>query len=113
VFLGFLILQNRLKPDSRNTIEILTNANIKCAMVTGDNVYTAIHAAERSSIWKPQPTYICDYNSKTQQIYYISLAKQSQLEVSYPHNVITNSFRIQTFLSLLLNYGIVIVPILQ
>ncbi|KAG8444429.1 hypothetical protein GDO86_009566, partial [Hymenochirus boettgeri] len=41
VFLGFLILENQLKPESKSVIQELTNANIRTVMITGDNLQTA------------------------------------------------------------------------
>ncbi|XP_058466669.1 polyamine-transporting ATPase 13A3 [Malaya genurostris] len=40
-FLGFVILENRLKADTEEVIESLNKANIRCVMVTGDNLLTA------------------------------------------------------------------------
>ncbi|KAG8444442.1 hypothetical protein GDO86_009573 [Hymenochirus boettgeri] len=41
VFLGFLILENQLKPETKPVIEELTAANIRTVMLTGDNLQTA------------------------------------------------------------------------
>lgn len=35
-FLGFLVMQNKLKPQSSHVIQQLRVANIKCVMVTGE-----------------------------------------------------------------------------
>jgi cation-transporting P-type ATPase 13A2 len=40
-FVGFLIFQNKLKPQSKPTIKHLNQADIKSVMITGDNIYTA------------------------------------------------------------------------
>jgi cation-transporting ATPase 13A3/4/5 len=45
VFLGFLIMQNTLKPETTPVIEELIAANIRCVMVTGDNLLTAVSVA--------------------------------------------------------------------
>jgi magnesium-transporting ATPase (P-type) len=42
IFLGLLILQNRMKPESPGVISELRAANIKTVMVTGDNILTAV-----------------------------------------------------------------------
>lgn len=42
-FLGFLIFENRLKPETRPTILELKASNLKPLMVTGDNPLTAIN----------------------------------------------------------------------
>ncbi|XP_025196662.1 probable cation-transporting ATPase 13A3 isoform X1 [Melanaphis sacchari] len=49
-FLGFLVMQNKLKPQSSNVIQQLRTANIKCVMVTGDNLYTGISVARECSM---------------------------------------------------------------
>jgi cation-transporting P-type ATPase 13A2 len=45
-FLGFVILENRLKPDSEKVIKILNDAAIRTIMVTGDNILTAVSVAK-------------------------------------------------------------------
>ena len=44
-FLGLLIMQNTLKPETTPVIQELKNANIRTVMVTGDNLLTAISVA--------------------------------------------------------------------
>ncbi len=61
IFAGFLIFQNRLKPDSAVTVEELKKANIPVVMTTGDNIYTAIHVATKCGILMEEYlTYVCD-----------------------------------------------------
>ncbi|XP_050530517.1 polyamine-transporting ATPase 13A3-like isoform X1 [Daktulosphaira vitifoliae] len=50
IFLGFLVMQNKLKPQSRSVISQLRTANIKSVMVTGDNLFTGISVAKESLI---------------------------------------------------------------
>jgi len=38
IFLGFLVMQNKLKPQSSNVVQQLRTANIKCVMVTGKHI---------------------------------------------------------------------------
>jgi cation-transporting P-type ATPase 13A2 len=45
-FLGFVILENRLKPDSERVIKILNDAGVRTIMVTGDNILTALSVAK-------------------------------------------------------------------
>jgi cation-transporting ATPase 13A3/4/5 len=45
-FLGFVILENRLKPNSEKVIQILNVAGVRTIMVTGDNILTAISVAK-------------------------------------------------------------------
>ncbi|XP_063707485.1 polyamine-transporting ATPase 13A3 isoform X3 [Culicoides brevitarsis] len=45
-FLGFVILENRLKADTTSVISSLMKANIRTIMVTGDNILTALSVAK-------------------------------------------------------------------
>eukprot|EP00834_Sanchytrium_tribonematis_P001862 NODE_49_length_31687_cov_0.791123.p4 type:complete len:753 gc:universal NODE_49_length_31687_cov_0.791123:2-2260(+) len=53
-FVGFLIYENKLKDDTPSTILELQNANIHCAMCTGDNLLTAIAVAKSCNMLKNQ-----------------------------------------------------------
>ncbi|GAB0092078.1 Cation-transporting ATPase [Sergentomyia squamirostris] len=46
IFLGFVILENRLKSDTTTVISSLLRANIRTVMVTGDNILTAVSVAK-------------------------------------------------------------------
>uniref|UniRef100_T1IUY6 Cation-transporting ATPase n=1 Tax=Strigamia maritima TaxID=126957 RepID=T1IUY6_STRMM len=46
-FLGLIVLQNFLKPETTDTLQKLKFANIRSVMVTGDNLSTAINVAEQ------------------------------------------------------------------
>eukprot|EP00079_Xenopus_tropicalis_P016033 XP_004914422.2 PREDICTED: probable cation-transporting ATPase 13A4 [Xenopus tropicalis] len=43
IFLGLLILENNLKPETRGVLQELTEAKIRSVMITGDNLQTALH----------------------------------------------------------------------
>ncbi|TPP56645.1 putative cation-transporting atpase worm [Fasciola gigantica] len=45
LFLGLLVMENRLKPESASVIQVLRNANVRPVMVTGDNMLTAVSVA--------------------------------------------------------------------
>lgn len=45
-FLGFVILENRLKADTTSVISSLMRANLRTIMVTGDNILTALSVAK-------------------------------------------------------------------
>jgi magnesium-transporting ATPase (P-type) len=45
VFLGLAFLSNALKSETISTIKTLRNADIKCNMITGDHIHTAIAIA--------------------------------------------------------------------
>eukprot|EP01133_Synstelium_polycarpum_P004361 gene4361-5094_t len=52
VFVGFIIMENKLKPESRDIISTLHKANIKTIMVTGDNPLTALSVSKQCGIVK-------------------------------------------------------------
>jgi cation-transporting ATPase 13A3/4/5 len=54
-FIGFLIMENKLRPSTRPTIERLNEGCIKTVMVTGDNALTAVNVARNCGII---PSYI-------------------------------------------------------
>ncbi|XP_053316355.1 probable cation-transporting ATPase 13A4 [Spea bombifrons] len=49
-FLGLLILENRLKPETKAILEELNAANIRTVMITGDNIKTATTVARNCSM---------------------------------------------------------------
>ncbi|XP_044251355.1 polyamine-transporting ATPase 13A3 isoform X1 [Drosophila takahashii] len=49
-FLGFVILENRLKPDTAKVINALNSAKIRTIMITGDNILTAMSVARDCGI---------------------------------------------------------------
>uniref|UniRef100_A0A8D2LHB1 Cation-transporting ATPase n=1 Tax=Varanus komodoensis TaxID=61221 RepID=A0A8D2LHB1_VARKO len=53
-FLGFVILQNKLKPATAPALAELRRARIRCAMVTGDNLLTAISVGRECGIVPPK-----------------------------------------------------------
>ncbi|XP_075794404.1 putative cation-transporting ATPase 13A4 isoform X2 [Pelodiscus sinensis] len=52
-FLGLLIMENRLKAETKPVLEELSAARIRSVMVTGDNVQTAITVAKNSGMISP------------------------------------------------------------
>ena len=60
-FLGFLIMQNKLKPDSASVISRLRSAEIAIKVISGDNPLTTIQTAKEANIIPLyEPTYLCD-----------------------------------------------------
>ena len=49
-FMGFIIMENKLKPITTSIIDILQEAHVRTIMVTGDNVLTAISVARQCHI---------------------------------------------------------------
>ncbi|XP_046682889.1 polyamine-transporting ATPase 13A3 isoform X2 [Homalodisca vitripennis] len=50
IYLGLLLMQNTLKPKSCEVISELQKARIKCVMVTGDNLLTAVSVSRECGI---------------------------------------------------------------
>lgn len=44
-FVGLVVMENRIKPETKPTIDQLHNADIKTVMITGDNMLTALSVA--------------------------------------------------------------------
>ncbi|KYR01086.1 P-type ATPase [Tieghemostelium lacteum] len=57
-FLGFIIMENKMKPESPGIIATLQKANIKTVMVTGDNPLTALSVAHQSGIIKKEQSIL-------------------------------------------------------
>ncbi|CAD8152226.1 unnamed protein product [Paramecium octaurelia] len=57
-FLGTLVFVNHLRDDSRQLIEQLNSINIRCIMVTGDNILTSINVAKQCQIIDPNQPVI-------------------------------------------------------
>jgi len=65
MFVGFLIMENKLKEVTTKIINDLHKANIKTVMVTGDNVLTAISVAKQCQIVAPgQRIYLGDISEQ-------------------------------------------------
>lgn len=50
VFLGLLVMGNMLKPETKDVIDILKQANIRPVMVTGDNMLTALSVSRECNM---------------------------------------------------------------
>uniref|UniRef100_A0A669CDB2 Polyamine-transporting ATPase 13A3 n=1 Tax=Oreochromis niloticus TaxID=8128 RepID=A0A669CDB2_ORENI len=57
-FLGLIIMQNKLKPETPGVLQDLHQASIRTVMVTGDNMLTAISVARDCGMIPPQDTVI-------------------------------------------------------
>ncbi|KRT85040.1 hydrolase, partial [Oryctes borbonicus] len=49
-FIGLLIFENKLKPQTAGVIKVLKNARMKVVMITGDNIQTAISVAKECGL---------------------------------------------------------------
>ncbi|XP_044764147.1 polyamine-transporting ATPase 13A3-like isoform X2 [Coccinella septempunctata] len=71
-FLGLIVLENRLKQETTASINELNDADIRCVMVTGDNLLTAISVARDCDMLRPHESVItinCD-NSTPPNLYF-------------------------------------------
>lgn len=62
-FLGFIVFENMLKPETKPSIKELLDADIRCVMITGDNLLTAISVARDCDLLRPEESVItinCD-----------------------------------------------------
>jgi cation-transporting ATPase 13A3/4/5 len=52
-FLGLLIMQNNLKPETADVLKTLRSCEIRAIMATGDNALTAISVARKCKLINP------------------------------------------------------------
>ena len=57
-FLGFLIMQNKVKAATPGVINELRSAAIRSVMITGDNVVTACAVAKECNLVQPNETLL-------------------------------------------------------
>lgn len=57
-FLGMIVLENRLKPETESVIGVLKTAHLKVVMITGDNILTAVSVAKECGIVSPGETVV-------------------------------------------------------
>ena len=61
IFLGLLIVQNKLKNETKPTLNILESAGLKMVMATGDNILTAISVSKECELIKKNSiVYSCE-----------------------------------------------------
>lgn len=86
-FLGFVILENRLKADTEEVIESLNVANVRCIMVTGDNLLTAASVAHDCGMVMPGQSLVTltahvDKNNPNKHFLSYDITGQPQLTQS-------------------------------
>ncbi|KAH8406408.1 hypothetical protein KR222_000122, partial [Zaprionus bogoriensis] len=74
-FLGFVILENRLKPDTTAVINSLNLARIRTIMITGDNILTALSVARDCGIVSPSQAVIT--------VHAVETLERDQYELKY------------------------------
>ena len=61
IFLGLLIVQNKLKNETKPTLNLLEKAGLKMVMATGDNILTAISVSKECELIKKNSlVYSCE-----------------------------------------------------
>ncbi|XP_068983430.1 polyamine-transporting ATPase 13A3 isoform X1 [Bombus flavifrons] len=82
-FIAFVIMENRLKPETTPVISALNTACIKTVMVTGDNMLTALSVARDCDIVKPGTSVIAvsatQQNQMKPQIYFTKSSSQPSM----------------------------------
>lgn len=69
-FLGIIVMENKLKEQTRPTITILNDCNIRTIMATGDNTLTAISVGHSCNILQDgQTVFFGDVDDKNQIIW--------------------------------------------
>ncbi|UMM42643.1 hypothetical protein L5515_018393 [Caenorhabditis briggsae] len=66
-FLGLIVMENRLKDVTLGVINELSVANLRCVMVTGDNLLTAMSVARECGIIRPTKKAFLITHSKTEK----------------------------------------------
>ncbi|XP_030755212.1 probable cation-transporting ATPase 13A3 [Sitophilus oryzae] len=89
-FLGLLVFENRLKPDTTSCIQALNNANIRVTMVTGDNILTALSVARHCEIICSGQSVIT-VNSDTAQPPNLYYTLTDVKEPSKDYSILSNS----------------------
>eukprot|EP01133_Synstelium_polycarpum_P011199 gene11199-13056_t len=63
-FLGFIIMENKIKPETPPALQILKSANVRLIMVTGDNVLTAVSVSRECKLVDQDKTvFMSEVNS--------------------------------------------------
>ncbi|XP_018565908.2 probable cation-transporting ATPase 13A3 [Anoplophora glabripennis] len=57
-FIGLIVLENKLKPQTTGVIKTLKEANLKVVMITGDNIQTGVHVAKECQMVDPDQAIV-------------------------------------------------------
>ena len=86
IFLGLLIVRNKLKVATPSTILTLDNADLRMVMATGDNILTAISVSKECNLVKNnQKIYSCEIKSNRDGKEILKWNK-----ISDPQNIVVN-----------------------
>ncbi|CAM4910631.1 unnamed protein product [Rotaria socialis] len=89
IFLGLVIMENRLKPQTEGVLKILSNANIRTIMCTGDNMLTALSVARDCDMIPDDAKIIvieATESNRTPTFTYAQVFNRRVKEVSYDLN---------------------------
>lgn len=86
IFLGLLIVQNKVKSQTKPSLEILQNARLKMVMATGDNMMTAISVAKECCLIKPDAS-----------IFMMEVDKEGKLVWNPVETVIEDDEKVENF----------------
>lgn len=91
-FLGFILFENSLKNNTRNTITELQNALVDVYMITGDNIYTSINVGYKSRILEEDDNvWICEYEKeRLNWVYQSSENRIQRKEEDSQHSIISS-----------------------
>ena len=90
-FLGLIIMENRLKPETCSVISRLKQANIRTIMCTGDNILTALSVArDCDMINEEDRVIIIEANpGEDPKFCYAEMLKQKVKEIEFDHKTKT------------------------
>jgi magnesium-transporting ATPase (P-type) len=89
-FLGLIIMENRLKPETCSVINRLVSANVRTIMCTGDNILTALSVArDCDMINEDDRVIIIEANpGEDPKFTYAEILKQKVKEIEFEPKVI-------------------------
>jgi cation-transporting ATPase 13A2 len=79
-FVGFVLLTNPLKPETKRTIAELNKNDICCKMITGDNIYTAINVSCISGIINEEENIFIGTFDEEKKIYHFTYFSNNEIK---------------------------------
>lgn len=71
IFLGFIIVSNKLKTDTAVVISNLKKSNCKLYMATGDNPFTSISVARQCELIENEDVAFIDFEKNNLKLYFL------------------------------------------
>nr|CAH7713816.1 unnamed protein product [Callosobruchus chinensis] len=93
--IALIILENRLKPETTPVMKILREADLKVAMITGDNIKTGMHVARECGMVEPDEAIIeivVDQSTerKTSSLLYVEYRHSNDTDVTNNNDTISS-----------------------